>query len=109
MPAQDDVHVGAEHTLGHLHGDVPGHVLVLQPVDESYRAGDGDGALKHAVVLCLPQEVHRQLVGALFTCLAGEAPHAFVLTLLTHLSRKREGEKKGKRGSQERIGKRRGK
>lgn len=59
---QDDVHVGAEDALRHLHGDVPGHVLVLEAVDEPHGAGDGDGALQHAVVLRLAQELHAELV-----------------------------------------------
>lgn len=45
VPTQDHIHVGAEDALGHLHGDVPGDVFVLQAVDEPHGAGDGDGAL----------------------------------------------------------------
>lgn len=42
---QNDVHVRAQHTLSYLHGDVPGHVLIFQAVNETYGAGDRDGAL----------------------------------------------------------------
>lgn len=62
VPPQDDVHVGAEDALRHLHGDVPRHVFVLEPVDESHWAGDGEWTVEHAVVLGLAQKVHVELV-----------------------------------------------
>lgn len=53
VPPQDDVHVGTEDALCNLHGDVPGDVLVFEPVDEPHGTGDGDGAVEHAVIFCL--------------------------------------------------------
>lgn len=51
---EDDVDVVAQHALRHLQGDVPGHVFVLQAVDEAHGARDGDGAVQQAVVLGFP-------------------------------------------------------
>lgn len=85
MAAEDDVHVGAEHALCHLHGDVPGNVFILQAVDEAHRAGDGDGTLQDAVVLRLLQEVHAHRVDALIIAFRWNRPYALVLKLLSCL------------------------
>lgn len=63
---KDDIHVRAEDALCDLHGDVPGDVLVFEPVDEPYGTGDGDGTLEHTVIFCLFQEVHAKLVMTVF-------------------------------------------
>lgn len=78
---QDDVHVAAEQALGHLHGNVPRHVLVLQAVNEAHGARDREGAMQHAVVLGLVQEVHAELVHAFFTVLGRYRPLTFLLEL----------------------------
>lgn len=59
---QDDVYVGAEDALRHLHGDVPRHVFIFEPVDESHGTSDGDWTVEHAVVFSLAQKVHVEFV-----------------------------------------------
>lgn len=61
MSPKDDIHVGTEDTLRHLHGDVPRDVFVFEPVDEPHGTSDGDGTLEHTVILCLAQKVHAKL------------------------------------------------
>lgn len=51
--AKDDVYVVGKNPLGDLHGDVPGNVGVLEPVDETYGTGHRDGTVEHTVVLRL--------------------------------------------------------
>lgn len=72
VPPQNDVHVGAEDALCDLHGDVPGDVLVFEAVNEPYRAGDGNGAMKDTVVFRLTQEVHAELVRTFLCVFAGQ-------------------------------------
>lgn len=82
---EDDVDVGAQDALGDLHGDVPGDVLVLEAVDEPHGAGDGDGALENAVILCLVQEVHAQLVETFFRVFGRQRPLPFGFDLFASL------------------------
>lgn len=82
---EDDVHVGAEDPLANLHGDVPGDVLVFQPMDEPDWAGDWDGAVENAVIFGLSQEVHAELVMTLFCALRGYCPFPLCLELLARL------------------------
>lgn len=85
VPPQDDVHVGAEDALRHLHGDVPRHVFVLQPVDESHGAGDGDWAVEHAVVLGLAQKIHVELVVTLLCVFGRYCPLSLLLEFFARL------------------------
>lgn len=62
MSPKDDVHIRAEDTLCNLHGDMPGDILIFEPMDEPHRAGDGDGTLEHTVIFGLTQKVHAKLV-----------------------------------------------
>lgn len=62
MSPKDDIHICAEDTFCNLHGDVPGNIFIFEPVNEPYRAGDGDGTLEHTVIFCLTQKVHAKLV-----------------------------------------------
>lgn len=82
---QDDVHVVAEDALRHLHGDVPGDVLVFEAVDEPHGTGDGDRTLQHAVVFRLSQKVHVKLVKTLLRVLGGQRPLTLLLKLLASL------------------------
>lgn len=88
--AQDNVDVAAEDALGHLHGHVPGHVGVLQAVDEPHGALHGDGALQYTVRPRLPQEVHAQSVRALVAVAAGESPEPTLFDLLPRLQEIRQ-------------------
>lgn len=62
MSPKDDIHIRAEDTFRDLHGDVPGDILIFEPMNEPHRAGDGDGTLEHTVISCLTQKVHAKLV-----------------------------------------------
>lgn len=85
VPPQDDVHVGAEDSLRHLHGDVPRHVFVLQPVDESHGTGDGDWTVEHAVVFSLAQKVHVEFVVTLLGVFGRYRPLSLLLEFFTRL------------------------
>lgn len=82
---QDDIHVGAEDALRHLHGDVPGHVFVLEPVDESHGTGDGDWAVENAVVFSLAQKVHVEFVVTLLRMFGRYCPLPLLLKFFTCL------------------------
>lgn len=91
---EDDVDVVAQHALGDLQGDVPGHVFVLQAVDEAHGARDGDGALQQAVVLCFLQQVHANSVHTFLVAFGRDRPRALILELLPclmHGERKKRG------------------
>lgn len=90
VPAEDDVHVGAEDPLGDLHGDVPGHVFVFEPVNKPHGAGDGDGAVEDTVIFCLSQEVHAELVMTLLCVFGGDQPFPLFLEFLTRLLKKKQ-------------------
>lgn len=83
---EDDVHVVAQHALRDLHGDVPGHVFVLQAVDEAHGAGDGDGAVQQAVVLGFLQQVHANGVHAFLVAFGRDFPRALIFELLSRLT-----------------------
>ena len=85
MSPQDDIHVRTEDAFCHLHGDVPGDVLVFQPVDESHGTGDGDGTLEQTVIFCLTQKVHVKLVNTVLRVFGGHCPLPLLLKLLTYL------------------------
>lgn len=82
---EDDVDVRAQDALGDLHGDVPGDVLVFEAVDEPHGAGDGDGALKNTVILCLVQKVHANLVETFLRVFGRQCPLPFGFDLLARL------------------------
>ncbi len=85
MSPKDDVHIGAEDALRNLHGDVPGDVLVFEPVNEPHGTGDGDGTLEHTVIFCLAQKVHVKLVMTLLRVFGGHCPLPLLLKLLACL------------------------
>lgn len=62
MPPEDDIHIRAEDAFCNLHGDVPGDILIFEPVNEPYRTGDGEGTMENTVIFCLSQKVHAKLV-----------------------------------------------
>lgn len=74
MSPEDDVHVGAEDALSDLHGDVPGDIFVFEPVNEPYRAGNGDWAVENTVIFSLSQEVHAELVMTPLCVFGGYSP-----------------------------------
>lgn len=82
---EDDVHVRAEDPLRDLHGDVPGDVLVFEPVNKPYWAGDRDGAVQDTVIFGLLQEVHAELVMTLFCVFRGYCPFPLFLELFARL------------------------
>lgn len=85
MSPEDDVHVGAEDPLSDLHRDVPGDIFVFQPVNEPYRAGNGDWAVENTVILGLSQEVHAELVMTLLCVFGRYCPLPLCLKLFARL------------------------
>lgn len=88
---QDDVHVGAEDALRHLHGDVPWHVFILEPVDESHGTSDGDWTVEHAVVFSLAQKVHVEFVVTLLWVFGRYSPLSLLLKFFTRLKNQTKG------------------
>lgn len=91
---EDDVNVVTQYALRDLHGDVPGHVLVLQAVDEAHGTRDGDGALQQAVVLGFLQQVHANSVHTFLVAFGRDRPHTLVFELLSCLMHAEERKKR---------------